>query len=148
MAFINIMDIVYPVGSVYFGATSTSTATLFGGTWTQIKDTLIGASGDTYGAVGNNGGDTKIRDYNLPEHIHNCVSANNVDDILNNNDAGWAGFWFSNTSSGSNWSIGTYGTSSQSAEKWLYAAKLTGVSGVNKDYIPYHYNMTVWKRTA
>lgn len=148
MAFVSITDIVYPVGSVYLSTTTVSPATLFGGTWAQIQNTLIGASGDTYGTVGNNGGDAKIRDYNLPEHIHNCVSASNVTNILNNNNTGWAGFWYSNASSGSGWSIATYGTASQSPEKWLYASKLTGVIATNKDYIPYHYNCNIWRRTA
>lgn len=33
---VNLMDIVYPVGSVYISYTSTSPATRFGGTWSTI----------------------------------------------------------------------------------------------------------------
>ena len=44
----------YPVGSIYMSVNSTSPANLFGGTWTQLKDTFILAAGDTYsnGATG------------------------------------------------------------------------------------------------
>lgn len=48
MSFINIMDIVYPIGSLYFSSSSTSPANLFGGTWTCVQkdfvpETLISA---------------------------------------------------------------------------------------------------------
>ncbi len=48
------LDTVYPVGSVYISVNSTSPASLFGGTWTQIKDTFLLSAGDTYsnGATG------------------------------------------------------------------------------------------------
>ena len=147
MAFINIIDIVYPAGSIYLSTTTVSPATLFGGTWTQIKNTLIGTSGDTYGAVGNSGGDAKIRNYNLPEHIHNCVAAIGYDKI-DSGDYEWASYYFSNANSGSEWSVATRGSNPDSGD-WLYAANLTGFTGTrNQDYIPYHYNCNIWRRTA
>lgn len=145
MAFVSIIDIVYPVGSVYMSATSTSPATLFGGTWVQIKDTLIGASGDTYGQVGNTGGDAKIRNYNLPEHTHHCVSATSDNGVNSTNN--YAGFWDTDASGGSQWKLLSY--SNSGANSWLYAGSLTGFSGTkNQDYIPSHYNLAVWQRTA
>lgn len=44
----------YPVGSIYLSINSTSPASLFGGTWTQIKDVFLLGAGDTYsnGATG------------------------------------------------------------------------------------------------
>lgn len=38
MAFTNIIDIIYPIGSLYFTSSTTSPATLFGGTWTCVQD--------------------------------------------------------------------------------------------------------------
>lgn len=46
----NLVDLIYPVGSIYMCVNSTSPATLFGGTWERLKDTFLLASGDTYSA--------------------------------------------------------------------------------------------------
>ena len=45
----------YPIGSIYLSVGSTSPASLFGGTWTKIKDKFLLTDGDTYTA-GNTGG--------------------------------------------------------------------------------------------
>lgn len=41
-----IVDKAYPVGAVYISVNNTSPATLFGGTWEQIKDVFLVANGD------------------------------------------------------------------------------------------------------
>lgn len=51
----NTLLAAYPVGSLYMSAEATSPASLFGGTWEQIKDRFILAAGDTY-AAGSTGG--------------------------------------------------------------------------------------------
>ena len=51
----NLLNNVYPVGSIYMSVNNTSPTTLFGGTWQQIKDTFLLSAGDTYTA-GNTGG--------------------------------------------------------------------------------------------
>lgn len=45
----------WPVGSIYTSTEATSPATLFGGTWEQIKDRFLLAAGDDY-AAGSTGG--------------------------------------------------------------------------------------------
>lgn len=49
-----IIDMVYPVGAIYMSVVATSPATLFGGTWQQLKDRFLIGTGDTYsnGATG------------------------------------------------------------------------------------------------
>ena len=37
---------LYPVGSIYMSTTNTSPASMFGGTWEQIKDCFLWATGD------------------------------------------------------------------------------------------------------
>lgn len=37
----DLLNIIYPVGSIYVSMNSTSPATLFGGTWEQIKDQFL-----------------------------------------------------------------------------------------------------------
>ena len=49
----------YPVGSLYISATATSPASLFGGTWTQLKNRFLFATNST---SGNKGKDAVLRD--------------------------------------------------------------------------------------
>lgn len=48
------LNMIYPVGSIYMAANETDPGTLFGGTWEQIKDKFLLSAGDTYvnGATG------------------------------------------------------------------------------------------------
>lgn len=68
----NILDLVYPVGAVYTSKSATSPATLFGGTWTQLKEKFIFAAGTTY-KVNATGGATTVTltVAQMPKHYHN-----------------------------------------------------------------------------
>ena len=67
----DIINIVYPVGSIYMSVNSTSPALLFGGTWEQLKDRFLLASGDTYSA-GSMGGEAQhtLTINEMPRHSH------------------------------------------------------------------------------
>ena len=67
----NIVDLIYPVGSIYLSVSATSPATLFGGTWAQIKDTFLLSAGDTYTA-GDTGGEAThtLTIDEMPSHNH------------------------------------------------------------------------------
>lgn len=66
-----IVDLVYPVGSIYISVTSASPATLFGGNWNRIPERFLIGAGSTYGA-GTTGGETThaltVRE--MPSHTH------------------------------------------------------------------------------
>lgn len=49
-----IIDLIYPVGSIYISANAVSPATLFGGSWEQIQGRFMLTSGNGYslGATG------------------------------------------------------------------------------------------------
>ena len=47
---------IYPVGSVYISLVNTNPTTLFGGTWTQLKDKFLLSVGDIYKTVNETGG--------------------------------------------------------------------------------------------
>ena len=66
-----LLNYVYPVGSLYMSAEATSPASLFGGTWEQIKDRFILAAGDTY-AAGTIGGEAShtLSISEMPKHYH------------------------------------------------------------------------------
>lgn len=42
--FVNLLDIIYPVGSIYQSMSATSPASTIGGTWTQLKTFLYGST--------------------------------------------------------------------------------------------------------
>ena len=69
-----IFNLVYPVGSIYMSANTTSPAVLFGGTWEQIKDRFLLCSGSTYksGATGGSSttGSTTLSVDQIPSHQH------------------------------------------------------------------------------
>ena len=68
-----LVDLFYPIGSIYMSVNSTSPATLFGGNWERLKDTFLLASGDIYPA-GQTGGQSQVTlnaaQCVLREHTH------------------------------------------------------------------------------
>ena len=68
-----IVNYIYPVGSLYWSSKNTDPATLFGGTWQRIKDKFILAAGDTY-AAGSTGGAASVAltVAQLPAHNHSA----------------------------------------------------------------------------
>lgn len=69
--FNSIIDIVYPVGSIYMSANSVSPKVLFGGEWERLKDAFLLASGDVYEA-GSTGGSATVTltEEQMPSHTH------------------------------------------------------------------------------
>lgn len=67
----DLLDLVYPVGSIYLSVGSTAPSTLFGGTWEQIKDTFLLGSGDDY-TLGDTGGEAThtLTVNEIPSHHH------------------------------------------------------------------------------
>ena len=61
-----------PVGCLYMSFESTSPATLFGGSWTQLKDRFLLSVGDTYKSAGLTGGeaDHTLTVAEMPSHRH------------------------------------------------------------------------------
>ena len=61
-----------PVGCLYMSFESTSPATLFGGSWTQLKDRFLLAVGDIYKSAGLIGGeaDHTLTVAEMPSHRH------------------------------------------------------------------------------
>ena len=63
-----LLDLIHPVGSLYWSSDPTDPATLFGGTWKRIKDRFILAAGDTYNAEATGGAATvKLTADQLPK---------------------------------------------------------------------------------
>ena len=67
-----VVNLIYPVGSIYMSVNSTSPATLFGGTWVQLQNTFLLAAGSSYtaGATGGEATHT-LTAQEMPIHGHN-----------------------------------------------------------------------------
>jgi len=74
-----VVDSIYPVGSIYMSVNSTSPATLFGGTWTQLKDRFLLGAGTTYSNGATGGAAThKLTVAEMPSHAHDTPFFNNM----------------------------------------------------------------------
>ena len=74
-----LLNLVYPVGSIYFSSKNTNPGTLFGGTWTQIKDRFILAAGDYYSNGATGGAATvTLAVSNMHSHKHSFTPSGTV----------------------------------------------------------------------
>lgn len=70
------LNLIYPVGSVYFASNNTSPATRFGGTWAAISNSKYLRLVNSYTSGGQS--DNKIPTASLPSHTHNQYPANEI----------------------------------------------------------------------
>ena len=65
------IDSLYPIGSIYMSVNNVNPSTIFGGTWEQIEDRFLLASGTTYAAGATGGAATVTLNVNqIPSHRH------------------------------------------------------------------------------
>lgn len=153
MAFVSIVDIVYPVGSIYQAMSNTSPAEIFGGTWTQIKTFLYGGEG----AIGNTGGKEAVTLYRRHTPSNCAFIGDKNGNVGNLDDTGW----FTASDGTASW---TLVGSNLSTDKWWMATSSTRgwYWFNNNEAYPYYYygggkaheNMPpyttcrIWQRTA
>ena len=66
-----LVDLVYPVGSIYMSVNAVDPGTILGGTWEQIKDRFLLSAGDTYEGGATGGEATHTLSINeIPSHNH------------------------------------------------------------------------------
>ena len=128
-----LLDLIHPVGSIYWSTNITSPETLFGGTWEQIKDTFILAAGDSYSA-GSTGGEANhtLTIDELPSHRH-YLKYGNV----------YIGYLNSNAAQSNNNALYKYNVSRGDA---LYGEDMGGNQPHNN--MPPYLVAYCWKRTA
>ena len=129
---VNLMDILYPVGAFYFSTKNTSPSSLIGGTWAQVNNAVI--RGTTSGAADYiSSNDRFLTAADLPAHLHGMY-------------VGWA-----DTSD----SQGVY-HDVLPATSWINTWRIqfsaaqspTGQSEWSFSTIPYSFNCFIWYRTA
>lgn len=115
---VNLLDVIYPVGSIYHSTSSTSPASSIGGTWSAISGRfLLGANSNYVG--GSQGGEASVTltTDTMPHHYHSMRM-------------GWGDFsgnvWVDGASSNATLSVDqgatTYGVGGASSQQ--YAALL------------------------
>jgi len=137
-----VVNLIYPVGSIYMSINNTSPATLFGGTWVQIEDTFLLSAGSTYTAGDTGGAATvALTSNNLPAHSHTVY--------LYNSQSGYnvnipAGTRYADENDGHTW------TQNGETNKNYNRAGLTSTdgSGTAHNNMPPYLVVYMWKRTA
>lgn len=88
-----LLDLVYPIGSIYCSTKSTSPASLMGGTWSAISGKFLLGTSSTY-ALGVTGGEAThtLTSSEIPSHNHTIY-----------NDGGKAGWGDSGSTAGIVW---------------------------------------------
>ena len=67
----NLIDIVYPIGSIYMSMNDVSPATFLGGTWERIQDRfLLSANENTYSGVTGGEATHTLTQAETPAHTH------------------------------------------------------------------------------
>lgn len=140
---IGVVDLIYPIGTIYMSVNSTSPATLFGGTWTQLQNRFLLGAGSSYtnGATGGAATVTLTTDQ-LPKHNHegiyySSLAAKNLV-TLNSGSVSFHVPW------GSSDYAGDYGAGNGSTE--LMTGNTGG--GAAHNNMPPYLVVYMWKRTA
>ena len=124
-----IIDLIYPVGSIYTSANNVSPETLFGGTWEQIQGKFMLTSGNGYN-LGATGGEAthRLTTSEMPSHSHGGIYD------YNENIAVQGG--------GSDRNYRAVNTSNRNTSTYA-----TG-SGAAHNNMPPYVVVNAWKRTA
>lgn len=139
----------YPVGAIYMSTSSTSPASLFGGSQTQIQNQFLLAAGSSYSAGSTGGSTTHSHSYGIR---YNAFYATFVGDdttairTLTYNGTSETGYkdsiWVQDVSTKRNSGLSSGSTSTPSAS-YLNRATTSGNSNM-----PPYLAVYVWKRTA
>ena len=125
----------WPVGSIYMSVSSTSPATLFGGTWERISERFLLGASSSYPAGGTGGEFThKLTQSELPNY---SLSVTNGSNVIRSKTGNSADAYVQTQSSG--WGIPNW------ESKTVTVA--SGGSGEAHNNMPPYLAVNMWKRT-
>ena len=77
-----LVDLLYPIGSLYLSTAETDPGTTLGGTWQRIEDRFLLAAGESY-AAGTTGGQAQrtLTAQQLPPHAHHITGHTGAESI-------------------------------------------------------------------
>lgn len=125
-----VLDMVYPVGSIYMSVNETSPSTLFGGTWEQIQGRFLLGMSSSYPA-GSQGGEAEhtLTISETPNHTHVIIAYSTSGNDYSGSDASLS-FNYNETMKG-----------------WSGRTSSVGNSQAYNNMPPY-LSVYIWKRTA
>lgn len=164
----DLIDLVYPVGSIYMSVSDTSPSVLFGGSWEQLEDRFLLGAGTTYTAGDTDGSKDAVvvshthiqnsHNHTQNAHSHNAqankfVEANRRPEtgstkrVASSNTSG--NYYWQSTDGYIDGSSVHQATASTTAtnQSTIATNQSTGVSGTDKNMPPYLV-VYMWQRTA
>lgn len=146
MAFINLLQVVYPVGSIYISTSDISPSSIIGGTWTKISGSVLAFYNNTtgYASGGSYGGTKKIATKHFPNSsVSFRTMALERNNMILGGDYAPTGI-FSKTTQ-----VWEGSHEAGSVEMYTpYNVETINIDGDNSDFIPYHFGVYGWYRTA
>lgn len=133
---------MYPVGSIYMSVNSTSPASLFGGTWEQLKDRFLLGAGSAY-AAGSTGGEAAhtLSINEIPSHAGHLYG--NAGGVNEKGDA--KGAWLKEININSSLTT-SYGWNYKNNE--YYPANRSLGGGAAHNNMPPYLAVYMWKRVS
>lgn len=164
----DLLNVVYPVGSIYMSVNSTSPQSFLGGTWTQIQNTFLLAAGSSYSNGSTGGAATvSLTTANMPSHGHGVGTLAVANKSLTgtvNYSLFTGGQWENKSTNGiiSQWKNTNrqYDTNGTSQNSWawlkidashnhtLSGSTASNGSGTAHNNMPPYLAVYMWKRTA
>lgn len=140
---VNILDVIYPVGAVYFSTASTSPASTVGGSWTQIKGAVIAAYGSNGYTLKNYGGSLAIANSHLPKNM-GTSQIRSIDGTVDTFVLGGTGVIKTSmvTWDGSHAAIQGGGVKTDPYYQEF------NLEGGGSNFLPRHFGVYIWYRTA
>ena len=162
-----LVDLIYPVGSIYLSVNSASPASLFGGTWEPVSGQFLLASGNGY-TVGDTGGEAAhtLTNTEMPSHqhsgttdsggshshsygsgkyVHLTTDGDTGADTYSGNISG-SGYKLPRSKDSENYSHGS-STASGGSHMHSFTTGYAGGGAAHNNMPPYLV-VNVWKRTA
>ena len=96
MAFVNLGQVVYPIGAIYMSSSNISPANLFGGTWEEITDQKFWLPSSSYNTQGGEWNHI-LSEEEMPNHYHH------VQHPMGNGSWHDSFFWQTNAAAGGLW---------------------------------------------
>lgn len=131
-AWVSLLNLVWPVGSIYISTSSSSPANLLGGTWSKLENRFLLGSSSSYALGGTGGASTHtLTVAQIPSHNHRpkCAKAVGGSGVL---------------------VFATLGESSESSAANSYNFPVTTNTGSGQAHnnMPPYLSVTMYKRTG